>query len=248
VAGTASVFAATTNSFRPDVEHGLLSWGRSATPGLWHPYAYINGGGMNVEWFAAQVAAVQPTSGRAIDRLNRLASKLDPSADDPLFLPHLGGRVTPSQPRLRGCWAGLTWSHCAAHLYRAVLEGVALEYCLYRDVLEALHPELAIREIRVTGGGQQSALWRQIKADALQTPVVQVTRREGAPLGVALLAGYGVGLFDDLDAAARRWINTDNLVRPEPALAAHYRSRLTRYQQLLEVMHNWSEPARGAQP
>ena len=79
------------------------------------------------------------------------------SADDPLFLPHLGGRVSPSQPTLRGCWAGLTWSHTAAHLYRAVLEGVALEYCLYRDVLRALNPELTIREIRVTGGGQQSA-------------------------------------------------------------------------------------------
>lgn len=244
VAGTASVFAATTGSFRADVEHGLLGWGRSATPGLWHPYAYINGGGMNVEWFAAQIAGAKPGSGRALDQLSRLAAKLAPSAGDPLFLPHLGGRVSPSQPDLRGCWAGLTWSHSAAHLYRAVLEGVALEYCLYRDALVALNPELAIREIRVTGGGQHSALWNQIKADALQTPVVQVTRREGAPLGAALVAGYGVGLLDDLDAAARRWIRTaDSVVRPAPALAAHYRSRLTRYQRLLDAMQQWSEPA-----
>jgi xylulokinase len=247
VAGTASVFAATTTLFRTDIEHGLLGWGRSATPGLWHPYAYINGGGMNVEWFAAQIAAVKPASKTALDRLNRLALKVLPSAEDPLFLPHLGGRVSPSQPCLRGCWAGLTWSHSAAHLYRAVLEGVALEYCLYRDRLEALNPELDLREIRVTGGGQQSALWNQIKADALQTPIVQVTRREGAPLGAALLAGYGVGLLGDLDTAARRWINTDNTVRPERALAAHYRSRLDRYQRLLEAMDKWSAPAMVAQ-
>ena len=215
VAGTASVFAATTATFRADVEHGLLSWGRSATPGLWHPYAYINGGGMNVEWFAAQVAADKPASGTAIARLNRLASKLVPSSEDPLFLPHLGGRVTPSQPSLRGCWAGLMWSHSAAHLYRAVLEGVALEYCLYRDALEALNRELVIREIRVTGGGQQSAVWNQIKADALETPVVQVTRREGAPLGAALLAAYGVGLLEDLDTAARSWVATQQACTTE---------------------------------
>ncbi|NQT12441.1 MAG: xylulose kinase, partial [Planctomycetes bacterium] len=44
VAGTASVFAATTREFKADTKHGVLGWGQSATPGLWHPYAYINGG------------------------------------------------------------------------------------------------------------------------------------------------------------------------------------------------------------
>ncbi len=248
VAGTASVFAATTAEFRADVAHGVLGWGRSATPGLWHPYAYINGGGMNVEWFAAQIAAGKPTSSGAIPRLNRLASSVPPGLEDPLFLPHLGGRVSPSHPHLRGCWAGLCWSHSAAHLYRAVLEGVALEYCLYRDVLEELNPELAIREVRVTGGGQRSTLWNRIKADALQTPVVRVSRREGAPLGAALLAGYGVGLIGDLDDAARQWIRTGEAVRPDPAFAAHYRMRVDRYRRLIDAMQEWSDPGTGGLP
>jgi xylulokinase len=248
VAGTASVFAATTSAFRADVAHGVLGWGRSATPGLWHPYAYINGGGMNLQWFAAQIAAGRQASPRTLSRLNRLAADLAPRPDDPLFIPHLGGRVSPSRPHLRGCWAGLSWSHSAAHLYRAVLESVALEYCLYRDVLEALNPELAIREVRVTGGGQRSALWNRIKADALQTPVVRVTRLEGAPLGAALLAGHGVGLIGDIDAAARRWIRTDDTVQPEPALAGHYRARVDRYRRLIDLMQKWSDPAIGALP
>jgi xylulokinase len=226
----------------------MLGWGRSAVPGLWHPYAYINGGGMNVEWFAQQIAAEKSMSKKTIARLDRLAAKMTPAADDPMFLPHLGGRVTPSEPNLRGCWAGLTWSHTAAHLYRAVLEGVALEYCLYRDVLQALNPDLAIREIRVTGGGQQSALWNQIKADALETNVVQVTRREGAPLGAALLAGFGAGLFDDLDAAARRWIKTENTLRPNRSHASHYRARLCGYRKLLDLMGQWSNPETRVHP
>lgn len=241
VAGTASVFAATTREFNADVAHGVLGWGQSATPGLWHPYAYINGGGMNLEWFARELAATDdPRSANRFGRLDRLAARIAPQPDDPLFLPHLGGRVSPSQPHLRGSWAGLTWSHTAAHLYRAVLEGVALEYCIYRDVLTALNPALKIREIRITGGGQQSRLWNQIKADALGLPVVQIARPEGAPLGAALLAGFGVGLFTSLDAAAAEWIETGQPLRPNRALAGHYRVRLDRYRRLLAVLDEWT--------
>jgi xylulokinase len=270
VAGTASVFAGTTKQFRPDTAHGVLGWGQSAVPGLWHPYAYINGGGLNLEWFASALVALgqtgsgvffgqgtrhaskrrtdkdsQPARREAVAatlaRLNRLAQRLTPQPDDPVFLPHLGGRVSPSQPDLRGSWSGVTWSHTAGHLYRAMLEGVALEYCLYRDVLRALNPELRIQEIRITGGGEQSMLWNQIKADALGIPVVQIRRREGAPLGAALLAGRGVGLFTNLDAAAKEWIETGNTVRPNRALAEDYAARLDRYRRLLDVLQQWAK-------
>jgi xylulokinase len=242
VAGTASVFSATTSRYRPDTAHGVLGWGQSATPGLWHPYAYINGGGLNVEWFAGELNALGPgRAGETLDRLNSLAAEVSPRPDDPLFVPHLGGRVCPSQPALRGCWAGVTWSHTAGHLFRAVLEGVALEYCLYRDVLQAVNPELSIREVRITGGGEKSALWNQIKSDALGVPVVRIERHEGAPLGVALLAGHGVGLFPDLDEAARRWITAGAAVEPDRSLAGHYAARLSRYRRLLDLLQQWTE-------
>jgi hypothetical protein len=57
-----------------------------------------------------------------------------------------------------------------------------------------------------------------------------------------------VGLIGDLDAAARQWIGTDDAVRPEPALAAHYRMRVDRYRRLLDAMQKWSDPAMGALP
>ncbi len=242
VAGTASVFAATTPQYKADIAFQTLGWGRSATPGLWHPYAYINGGGMNLEWFVREVVkGGKGAAGHSLDALNRQAARLVPAADDPLFVPHLGGRVSPSQPLLRGSWAGLNWSHQAAHLYRAALEGVALEYCVYRNVLSAVNPELTIREVRITGGGERSHLWNQIKADALQVPVVQLNRHEGAPMGVALLAGFGVGLWKNLDSAASRWLKTGERFRPQRKLAAHYQSRLARYQQLLELLQQWAE-------
>jgi xylulokinase len=86
VAGTASVFAATTASFRPDVRNRILSCGQAATPGLWHPYAYINGGGMNLEWFRKEFAAK-----RSFAELDKAAAGVVPADDDPIFIRTLTG-------------------------------------------------------------------------------------------------------------------------------------------------------------
>ncbi len=236
VAGTASVFATTTTAFQPDRNHRMLGCGRSATPGLWHPYAYINGGGLNLEWMLNELLNLGQRKGRnriTFSQLDALATQVVPSASDPLFLPHLGGRVCPSEPNQRGAWIGLSWEHGIGHLYRAALEGVALEYGVYRNVLREMFPALRLKELRITGGGENSAVWNQIKADALQTPVRRVSRPEGAPLGAALLAGFGVGLFQSLPAAAKRWISLGEAVRPDRALAAHYQHRQSEYERLL---------------
>lgn len=235
VAGTASVFAATTARFRADKKHRILGCGQSAVPGLWHPYAYINGGGMNIEWFRGEIAG----AGEPLDlqRLEELAAAIDPRKGLPLFVPHLGGRVCPAQPDLRGAWAGLTWDHGLGHLYRAILEGVALEYGIYQAVLHELFPRTGLSELRITGGGERSPLWNRIKADVLQTPVRRIARPEGAPLGAAMLAGYGVGLLESLPAAAERWIVRGPAVRPRTLMAEHYARRLATYRELLDHLN-----------
>ena len=237
VAGTASVFASTTKTFRADKKYRTLGCSRSAVPGLWHPYAYINGGGMNLEWFRQELLNRGETRGRNLltfDQINEMAADIAASDDLPLFIPHLGGRVCPSQPHLHGAWAGLSWDHSAAHLYRAMLEGVALEYAIYKKVLMSLYKGIRLKELRVTGGGGKSALWNAIKADVLQVPVRRVARSEGAPLGVALLAGFGVGLFSNLPSTAAEWITLGGeRTRPRKSLATYYARRAKRYEILL---------------
>jgi xylulokinase len=237
VAGTASVFAATTQRFGADTKHRTLGCGQSAVAGLWHPYAYVNGGGMNLEWFRTQVANRGNNRGRHLltfDQLEKMAAAVPVKEGLPLFIPHLGGQVCPSRPDLRGAWVGLTWEHTVGHLYRGVLEGVALEYAAYKRVLHELYRDLQARELRVTGGGSTSALWNRIKADALQTPVRRVARNEGAPLGAAMLAGVGVGMFRSLPGTARRWVALEKKqTRPRPSMAGCYATRIRRYETAL---------------
>jgi xylulokinase len=246
VAGTACVFAATTDAFRPDVQYRTLGCGQSATPGLWHPYAYINGGGMNLEWFCREIAnrgktAESGAGGKkegilSLAELDEMAAAIGVEESVPLFIPHLAGRVCPSEPGIRGAWAGLDWSHGMGHLYRAVLEGVALEYGIYRNALLRLYPKLTMREIRITGGGEKSRIWNRIKASVFQTPVVQIARSHGAPAGSALLAGYGVGIFRSLPEAAGRWIALGKRVEPEEDMVRHYRAKLPLFEKLLEAV------------
>jgi xylulokinase len=237
VAGTASVFATTTNTFIIDKEHKILGCGQSAIKGLWHPYAYINGGGMNLEWFVKQLDAININhSNISFDKLNEDAFKLISKEDDPYFIPHLGGRVCPSQPHLRGAWVNLNWTHSFTHLYKAVMEGVALEYGVYSNILKKASPQYLPSEVRTIGGGSKSNLWNQIKADALGIPVTRLIREDGAPLGAALIAGCGVGLFSDLNTTAEKWIATSCKTEPNKLMKELYTKRIRKYMQIIDAL------------
>jgi xylulokinase len=246
VAGTASVFAASCSRFTPDAEEGILSCARSVTPDLWHPYAYVNGGGMNVEWFRTLVSGL---GGRTripdAEALDRLAAAVEPTDDLPLFVPHLAGRVSPPQPHLRGAWTGLTHAHGVGELYRAVLEGVALEYAVYVAAVRRLLPTAKLDELRVTGGGAASDAWNTIKADTLQLPVRPIVESQGAPAGAAIVAGWGAGVFKSPDAAVREWVETSVTVKPARSQAALAARRLARYRTLLHALDPAAHAGKG---
>ncbi len=247
VAGTASVFATTSAAFVPDLASGVMGIGRSATPGLWHPYAYINGGGMNILWFAGMIAAGEK-SGKQIDfgDLDALVASLEPLADDPWFIPHLEGRVMPSDPGMRGAWAGLRWSHGLDRLYRAVLEGAGFEYAVYLAAIRRLYPELELKEIRMTGGGSKSRVWTATKADILGLPFRTVRGSGGAPMGSAMLAAAAVGATavgaEAVGATgnpaplAREWLAYGDAVHPRPERKDLYAKRFAKYERLLACL------------
>jgi xylulokinase len=247
VAGTASIFATTTDSFAPDLAAGIMGIGRSAVAGLWHPYAYINGGGMNLSWFAGTIARGSRGPGAeaqpdvlAYDELEALALALEPRLDDPYFVPHMEGRVMPGDPGMRGAWAGLRWSHGLDRLYRSVLEGAAFEYAVYLAAIRRLFPRLRPREVRLTGGGARSRAWTITKADVLGLPMRTVTSG-GAPMGAAMVAACAIQSGADAAPASlaelsRAWVGSGPVVEPRPETAGLYARRFANYQKLLAAL------------
>jgi xylulokinase len=120
-------------------------------------------------------------------QLEEASRSVPPGADGLLFLPYLQGERTPNLPRGTGVFHGLTTrTMTPAHMARATMEGVTLGllYGLHRMRTLGIAPT----EIRLTGGGSKSAIWRQICADVFGCRVVTLAESEGAALGSAIQA------------------------------------------------------------
>jgi len=239
-AGTASVLAASTTAFTPDVRRRTLLSMRSVIPGLWNPLAYIAGGGLALRWFRDQFFApnpdmVSPSSDRLYALLDEAAAAVPPGAQGLFFSPHLGGRICPAAPEMRGAWLGFSWGHTQAHFYRAILESVAFEYAFYLKTLQELAPGLDLLEARVVGGGAASDLWNSIKASVLGVPYQRLARSEFATWGAALVAGKAAGVYSDLAEAADRGTQPlGDPIHPDPTIQRIYQPLAERYSRILQ--------------
>jgi len=207
VAGTAAVLAGCTGKFVADIKNRALITMRSVIPGLWNPLAYIGGGGIALRWFRDQFfntshGKALPLSEDLYPQMISLVETITPGSEGLFFSPHLGGRICPSRPEMRGAWVGVSWSHTQAHFARAILESVAYEYAYYLKILKELLPELELVEARVVGGGARSGVWNQIKADILNVPYQRLKGNEFGAWGAAMIAGKAAGVINDLAAHA----------------------------------------------
>jgi xylulokinase len=242
VAGTAAVLAGCTSEFTADVQHRALMTMRSVLPGLWHPLAYIAGGGLALRWFRDQFYNTRrgqalPAEEDLYEEMIACAQQAPPGAEGLFFSPHLGGRVCPSSPEMRGAWLGFSWGHTQAHLMRAILESVAFEYASYLRILGELLPELDLVEARAIGGGARSPLWNAIKASVLGVPYRRLPRSEFGAWGSALIAGKAAGLFDDLASKSAESAQPQGEpILPDPQQAVVYAPLVEKYIHLQETL------------
>ncbi len=210
------VFAA---SDHPVIEpEGRLHAFCHAVPGKWHLMGVMLSAAGSLRWFRDTFAP-----GRDFAALLEPAAEIPAGSDGLVFLPYLTGERTPHpDPLARGAFVGLTVRHTLAHLTRAVLEGVAFGL---RDNFELMKsaglPEIS--QVRITGGGAKSPLWRGILADVLGVELVTVNAAEGAAFGAALLAAAGAGVFPDVETACEHTIHITGRTSPGPDRASYER-------------------------
>jgi len=187
----------------------------------------------NPGWMSGgAVRWAQRLLGAASDaELDALAASAPPGADGVTFIPALAGAMTPVwRSHARGTLHGLTPSHDRGHLARALLEGLAFA-C--RDVVQRLVAlGLPAREVYVLGGGGRSALWMQIRADALGLPHRASTQTDTCPIGAAMLALVALGGFPDVKTAATHAPPLARPVQPGASLDEAY----SRYRRLVEQL------------
>jgi len=172
-------------------------------------------------WFRDQIcqleaARAEETNQIAFDLMDQEAACSQPGARGLLFLPHLRPGGAPFHDLdARGALFGLTLAHTRADVIRAVLEGITINI---RLVCEALERQAGspFSQIRMVGGGAKSRLWRDIAASVLNKEVLSLSaQQEANSLGAAIIACIGIGIFDQFDDAAQRFIRVEETTLPD---------------------------------
>lgn len=236
--GTSGVVFAPMNAYRPEPQ-GRLHAFCHAVPGRWHLMGVMLSAAGSLRWYrdalcAAEHAAATAGGRDVYEELVAAAANIPAGSEGLVFLPYLTGERTPHpDPRARGAFVGLTIRHTKPHLTRAVLEGVSFGL---RDSLELMRGlGAAPKEVRVSGGGAKSALWRQMLADIFKTDVVRSNVSQGAAFGAAILAAVGVGALASVEAAADAIVHEVDRTRPG-ADAERYDAVYRRYTALYPVL------------
>ncbi|HOT93379.1 MAG TPA: xylulokinase [Anaerolineae bacterium] len=230
VLGTSGVVFASTDA--PYIEKdGLLHAFCHAVPGAWHLMGVMLSAAGSLQWHRDTLAPGVP-----FDDLLAPATAIPAGAEGLFFLPYLTGERTPyPDPLARAGFIGLTLRHTLPHMTRAVLEGVAFGL---RDSMELVKGAGLgeIKQIRVSGGGAKSPLWRQILADVIGSELVTVNTTEGGAFGAALLAAVGAGVWKTVPEACRATIKVVSATAPQPAQVKIYNDLYPLYRGLYPAL------------
>ena len=204
-----------------------------AVHGKWHMMGVTLSAAGSLQWFVNQLC-VELANKKGADPykiINEEAAKVASGSEGLFFLPYLAGERTPhADPNARGCFIGLTNKHSRGHMARSVMEGVAFSLRESLAILGEL--QVPVKEIRVSGGGAKSTLWKQILADVFGQKACSINAEQGPAYGVALLAAVGDGAYKNIEEACKATIHVVEKVPPQKASQKKYNEAFPVFQQL----------------
>lgn len=193
---------------------------------------YIPGSGITLNWFIQNFAGQYGKN--AFQVMDRKAGNVPPGCQGLMAVGLLGGSAMPLDGKIKGMWIGFDWSHKKEHFYRALLESFSYDLSLTIDSIEKKYPEYHLDNVKLIGGGANSAVWPQILADVTGKNFEKLNRSDIAMWGAAILAGVGIGVFKETDAVAKEHVGITQVFQPDQQNYSDYRKQRTIYESLLK--------------
>ena len=222
----------------------------AAVPGCFNTEIQISRGYWMVNWFKEQFGLheqqVAATSGVPPERLfDSLVNAVPPGSLGLMLQPYWNPGIKIPGPEAKGAIIGFGDVHTRAHLYRAILEGLAYALREGKERIEKRGGQ-KIERIRISGGGSQSDAAMQLSADIFNLPCERPHLYETSGLGAAMLAAVGLKLHPDFAAAVREMTRIGQVFNPDPVHAKTYDALYTRvycrmYKQLQPLYHDIRE-------
>ena len=213
-------------------------------PGKWLLQGGTTGGGGAMRWLEKEFGAFEREEGRrtgksSLDLFNEEAGNVGPGSDGLIFLPYMAGERSPLwNPYAKGVYYGMDFGKTKGHFIRAVMEGVAMS--LRHNLEVAAEAGASVDVLRAMGGSANSLLWTQIKSDVTGKPVIVPSSDTATTLGAAILAGVGVGIYEDFEEAVKLTVENKRYHVPNQAdrniYDRNYRKYLSLYEHLKDMM------------
>ena len=229
----------------PDIDimyEGYFSVVPYVVPGKYVAYAFSYTGGALIQWCVDAIAQKQKDlaekQGLSVNAyLEKLYTETK-HAEIPsglLVLPHFAGAATPYMDiGSKGAILGLTTSATVADIYRGCMEGVADEMDLNMQAFQG--SGVHFKKLHATGGGAQSAVWMQMKADVLNLPMSALKTADAGTVGSAMLTGIAIGLFCDLEDAAGHMVEETITYYPRKEMHTKYQEIFERYKKVYHAV------------
>ncbi|WP_058911478.1 xylulokinase [Entomohabitans teleogrylli] len=182
----------------------------------WGGFTILDAGGDAVRWARLALSENQISHGELL----KAAASVPAGAEGLLFLPYLTGERLGDHTNSRAQFFGLQRKHRRGHLFRAVLEGVA--FASWRNLRQLRECGQQPEQMIASGGGARGSLWLQIKAAAYGLPILRTRNQENGTTGCAIIAGVGVGMYQDFASGVRQTVQFDSPILPDPRLQAYY--------------------------
>lgn len=202
----------------------------------------IRTGTFLVDWMTREMFGTDPSAQRGLlSALEAEAAKCPIGAGGVVVLPYWLGCMNPYwDPYARGVIAGLSGSTRRSEIYRALLEGIALEVAGQTDDVAAA-TGVKIDQLVAIGGGSDSDLWLQILADASGRPVLRSTTREASSLGAAIAAAKGAGWYGTITEAAAAMVSPPaRTFQPNASNVARYAELRAIHAELWPILSDWN--------
>ena len=211
-------------------------------PDRWHTMGVTLAAGGSLQWVRDMLGGSEKEVARWLGKdvyelFSEEAGLAEAGCEGLIFLPYLIGERCPyPDPKARGGFIGLTLRHDRRTILRSVLEGVIFSLKDVGGLIEEMGIE--ITQIRTSGGGAHSDVWRQIHADVFNSEVITVSgSAEGGAYGAALVAGAGVGIWQSV-AEAVQVIKTEKRTLPDEKNIEIYRKLYPVYSGLYHQLKN----------
>lgn len=198
----------------------------AAVPHFYNLELQIYRGYWMVNWFKhefglreqrlAEESGVQPE-----DLFDELVTSVPPGSQGLVLQPYWSPGLRHPGPEARGAVIGFNDMHTRAHLYRAILEGLAYALREGKERTEK-RTRTIIDQVRVAGGGSQSDAAMQLTADIFGLPVSRPHLYEASGLGAAINAAVGVGIHPDYRTALEEMTRLGDTFLPDPRARAVY--------------------------